>query len=79
MCDKSLLPSSGRGQSPGKRKMQSLPPLGLSETLNLPLPFLHSTRQCHLLLDAFNSTERELTVSARGNEELTLHAGECQR
>lgn len=38
-----------------------------------------STRQCHLLLDAFNSTERELTVSARGNEELTLHAGECQR
>ncbi|XP_045717265.1 trafficking protein particle complex subunit 9 isoform X1 [Phyllostomus hastatus] len=38
-----------------------------------------STRQCHLLLDAFNSTERELTVSARGGEELTLHAGECQR
>ncbi|XP_036904495.1 trafficking protein particle complex subunit 9 isoform X1 [Sturnira hondurensis] len=38
-----------------------------------------STRQCHLLLDALNSTERELTVSARGNEELTLHAGECQR
>ncbi|XP_038544744.1 trafficking protein particle complex subunit 9 isoform X11 [Canis lupus familiaris] len=38
-----------------------------------------STRQCHLLLDVFNSTEHELTVSARGNEELILHAGECQR
>uniref|UniRef100_A0ABI7WEW5 Trafficking protein particle complex 9 n=1 Tax=Felis catus TaxID=9685 RepID=A0ABI7WEW5_FELCA len=38
-----------------------------------------STRQCHLLLDIFNSTEHELTVSARGNEELILHAGECQR
>ncbi|XP_005613358.1 trafficking protein particle complex subunit 9 isoform X1 [Equus caballus] len=38
-----------------------------------------STRQCHLLLDVFNSTEHELTVSARSNEELVLHAGECQR
>lgn len=38
-----------------------------------------SSRQCHLLLDVFNSTEHELTVSARGNEELVLHAGECQR
>ncbi|XP_042636839.1 trafficking protein particle complex subunit 9 [Orycteropus afer afer] len=38
-----------------------------------------STRQCHLLLDVFNSTEHELTVSARSNEELILHAGECQR
>ncbi|XP_006152186.1 trafficking protein particle complex subunit 9 isoform X2 [Tupaia chinensis] len=38
-----------------------------------------STRQCHLLLDAFNSTEHELTVGARGNDELVLHAGECQR
>lgn len=38
-----------------------------------------STRQCHLLLDVFNSTEHELTVSARRNEELILHAGECQR
>ncbi|ELW63461.1 Trafficking protein particle complex subunit 9 [Tupaia chinensis] len=37
------------------------------------------TRQCHLLLDAFNSTEHELTVGARGNDELVLHAGECQR
>ncbi|MBZ3870710.1 Trafficking protein particle complex subunit 9 [Sciurus carolinensis] len=37
------------------------------------------TRQCHLLLDVFNSTEHELTVSARSNEELILHAGECQR
>uniref|UniRef100_A0A8C9UTC1 Trafficking protein particle complex 9 n=1 Tax=Spermophilus dauricus TaxID=99837 RepID=A0A8C9UTC1_SPEDA len=38
-----------------------------------------STRQCHLLLDVFNSTEHELTIGARNNEELTLHAGECQR
>ncbi|XP_066121704.1 trafficking protein particle complex subunit 9 isoform X1 [Saccopteryx bilineata] len=38
-----------------------------------------STRQCHLLLDVFNSTEHELTVRARNNEELTLHAGEGQR
>ncbi|XP_014404511.1 PREDICTED: trafficking protein particle complex subunit 9 isoform X5 [Myotis brandtii] len=38
-----------------------------------------STRQCHLLLDVFNSTEHELSLSARGNEELILHAGECQR
>ncbi|XP_065751827.1 trafficking protein particle complex subunit 9 isoform X5 [Phocoena phocoena] len=38
-----------------------------------------SARQCHLLLDVFNSTEHELTVSARSNEELVLHAGECQR
>nr|XP_020144295.1 trafficking protein particle complex subunit 9 [Microcebus murinus] len=38
-----------------------------------------STRKCHLLLDVFNSTEHELTVSAKSNEELVLHAGECQR
>ncbi|KAM6215248.1 trafficking protein particle complex subunit 9 isoform 5-T5 [Rhynchocyon petersi] len=38
-----------------------------------------STRQCHLLLDVFNSTEHELTISARSNAELILHAGECQR
>ncbi|XP_060051937.1 trafficking protein particle complex subunit 9 isoform X2 [Erinaceus europaeus] len=38
-----------------------------------------STRQCHLLLDVFNSTEHELTISARNNEELILHAGACQR
>nr|XP_020660194.1 trafficking protein particle complex subunit 9 [Pogona vitticeps] len=38
-----------------------------------------STRQCHLLLDVFNSTEHELTVSAKNNEDLVLHAGECQR
>uniref|UniRef100_A0A8B9IRH5 Trafficking protein particle complex 9 n=1 Tax=Amazona collaria TaxID=241587 RepID=A0A8B9IRH5_9PSIT len=37
------------------------------------------TRQCHLLLDVFNSTEHELTISARNNEDLILHAGECQR
>ncbi|XP_076027696.1 trafficking protein particle complex subunit 9 isoform X2 [Genypterus blacodes] len=38
-----------------------------------------STRQCHLLLDIFNSTEHELTVSAKNNQDLVLHASECQR
>ncbi|ERE84739.1 trafficking protein particle complex subunit 9 [Cricetulus griseus] len=38
-----------------------------------------STRQCHLLLDVFNSTEHELTICARNNSELVLHASECQR
>ncbi|XP_036119746.1 trafficking protein particle complex subunit 9 isoform X2 [Molossus molossus] len=38
-----------------------------------------STRQCHLLLDVFNSTEHELAVSAHGDGELTLQAGECRR
>uniref|UniRef100_A0A3P8Y5W5 Trafficking protein particle complex 9 n=1 Tax=Esox lucius TaxID=8010 RepID=A0A3P8Y5W5_ESOLU len=38
-----------------------------------------STRQCHLLLDVFNSTEHELTVSAQNNQDLVLHASECQR
>ncbi|KAG8540445.1 hypothetical protein GDO81_019282, partial [Engystomops pustulosus] len=38
-----------------------------------------STRQCHLLLDVFNSTEHELAISAKDNEDLILHAGECQR
>ncbi|XP_039180938.1 trafficking protein particle complex subunit 9-like [Crotalus tigris] len=38
-----------------------------------------STRQCHLLLDVFNSTEHELMISAKNNENLVLHAGECQR
>ncbi|XP_053322136.1 trafficking protein particle complex subunit 9 [Spea bombifrons] len=38
-----------------------------------------STRQCHLLLDVFNSTEHELTINAKDNEDLILHAGECQR
>uniref|UniRef100_A0A8C1GP39 Trafficking protein particle complex 9 n=1 Tax=Cyprinus carpio TaxID=7962 RepID=A0A8C1GP39_CYPCA len=38
-----------------------------------------STRQCHLLLDVFNSTEHELTLSAKNNQDLVLHASECQR
>ncbi|XP_067111585.1 trafficking protein particle complex subunit 9 [Osmerus mordax] len=38
-----------------------------------------STRHCHLLLDVFNSTEHELTVSAHNNQDLVLHASECQR
>ncbi|GLD58010.1 trafficking protein particle complex subunit 9 [Lates japonicus] len=37
------------------------------------------TRQCHLLLDIFNPTEHELTVSAKNNQDLVLHASECQR
>ncbi|KAM9737490.1 trafficking protein particle complex subunit 9 isoform 3-T4 [Menidia menidia] len=38
-----------------------------------------STRQCHLLLDIFNPTEHELTVSAKNNKDMVLHASECQR
>lgn len=38
-----------------------------------------STRQCHLLLDVFNATEQELTVSAHHTDELVLQAGSCQR
>ncbi|XP_054547930.1 trafficking protein particle complex subunit 9 isoform X1 [Talpa occidentalis] len=38
-----------------------------------------STRQCHLLLDVFNSTDHELAVTARSDEELILHPSECQR
>ncbi|NP_001135612.1 trafficking protein particle complex subunit 9 [Xenopus tropicalis] len=38
-----------------------------------------STRQCHLLFDVFNSTEHELTINAKDNQDLILHAGECQR
>ncbi|KAM4630730.1 trafficking protein particle complex subunit 9 isoform 2-T2 [Polymixia lowei] len=38
-----------------------------------------STRQCHLLLDIFNSTEHEITVSAKNNQDLVLHGSECQR
>lgn len=49
------------------------------ENSELSFVFKRSTRQCHLLLDVFNSTDHELTVSARSNEELILHAGECQR
>lgn len=52
--------------------------LGWQKILTL-LCLVASTRQCHLLLDVFNSTEHELTVSAHGDGELTLHAGECQR
>uniref|UniRef100_A0A3Q4FXK5 Trafficking protein particle complex subunit 9 n=1 Tax=Neolamprologus brichardi TaxID=32507 RepID=A0A3Q4FXK5_NEOBR len=38
-----------------------------------------STRHCHLLLDIFNPTEHELTVRAKNNQDLVLHASECQR
>uniref|UniRef100_A0A673ZXS4 Trafficking protein particle complex subunit 9 n=1 Tax=Salmo trutta TaxID=8032 RepID=A0A673ZXS4_SALTR len=51
------------------------PPL-FSKLSSVLLP---QTRQCHLLLDVFNSTEHELTVSANNNQDLVLHASECQR
>ncbi|XP_028819754.1 trafficking protein particle complex subunit 9 isoform X4 [Denticeps clupeoides] len=38
-----------------------------------------SMRQCHLLLDVFNSTEHELTINAKNNQDLLLYASECQR
>ncbi|KAG7266389.1 hypothetical protein CRUP_026049 [Coryphaenoides rupestris] len=41
-------------------------------------PSVFFTR-CHLLLDVFNSTEHEVTVSAKNNQDLVLHASECQR
>lgn len=48
------------------------------QSVHMCLSF-HSTRQCHLLLDIFNPTEHELTVSAKNNQDLVLHASECQR
>lgn len=51
----------------------------MSEDADLGSVSRRSTRQCHLLLDVFNATEHELSVRARSDEELILHAGECQR
>uniref|UniRef100_A0A8D3CDM2 Trafficking protein particle complex subunit 9 n=1 Tax=Scophthalmus maximus TaxID=52904 RepID=A0A8D3CDM2_SCOMX len=51
----------------------------LSVGVNRVSVCVHSTRQCHLLLDIFNPTEHELTVSAKNNQDLVLHASECQR
>lgn len=55
----------------------------LQDTLNASVELcpcvLCSTRQCHLLLDIFNPTEHELTVNAKNNQDLVLHASECQR
>nr|XP_033789554.1 trafficking protein particle complex subunit 9 isoform X3 [Geotrypetes seraphini]XP_033789555.1 trafficking protein particle complex subunit 9 isoform X3 [Geotrypetes seraphini]XP_033789556.1 trafficking protein particle complex subunit 9 isoform X3 [Geotrypetes seraphini]XP_033789557.1 trafficking protein particle complex subunit 9 isoform X3 [Geotrypetes seraphini] len=75
--------SGGPGHSEGYYRNLSLglhvevePSVFFTRVSTLPAT---STRQCHLLLDVFNSTEHELTVSAKNNEDLVLHAGECQR
>ncbi|XP_034619557.1 trafficking protein particle complex subunit 9 [Trachemys scripta elegans] len=75
--------SGGPGHADGYYRNLSL---GLHVEVEPSVFFTHvstlpatSTRQCHLLLDVFNSTEHELTVSAKNNEDLVLHAGECQR
>ncbi|XP_049709955.1 trafficking protein particle complex subunit 9 isoform X2 [Elephas maximus indicus] len=75
--------SGGPGHTEGYHRELSLglhvevePSVFFTRVSTLPAT---STRQCHLLLDVFNSTEHELTVSARSNQELILHAGECQR
>ncbi|XP_075405341.1 trafficking protein particle complex subunit 9 isoform X2 [Tenrec ecaudatus] len=75
--------SGGLGHVEGYYRSLSLglhvevePSVFLTRVSTLPAT---STRQCHLLLDVFNSTEHELTVSARHNGELILHASECQR
>ncbi|XP_067414413.1 trafficking protein particle complex subunit 9 isoform X2 [Emydura macquarii macquarii] len=74
--------SGGPGHADGYYRNISL---GLHVEVEPSVFFTHvstlpatSTRQCHLLLDVFNSTEHELTVSAKNNEDLVLHAGECQ-
>lgn len=77
-CDKlHLCRPQAVGGLLGREDVQLLS-LGFQRPSALSCP-LCSSRQCHLLLDVFNSTEHELAVRARGNEELTLHAGEYQR
>ncbi|XP_069777776.1 trafficking protein particle complex subunit 9 isoform X4 [Narcine bancroftii] len=75
--------SGGPGHSEGYYRNLSLglhvdvePSVFFTRVSTLPAT---STRKCHLLLDVFNSTEHELTISAKNNEDLILHAGECQR
>ncbi|XP_033058593.1 trafficking protein particle complex subunit 9 [Trachypithecus francoisi] len=75
--------SGGPGRTEGYYRSLSLglhievePSVFLTRVSTLPAT---STRQCHLLLDVFNSTEHELTISTRSSEALILHAGECQR
>ncbi|XP_048849766.1 trafficking protein particle complex subunit 9 isoform X1 [Brienomyrus brachyistius] len=75
--------SGGQGQVEGYYRELSLgvhvdvePSVFFTRVSTLPAT---STRQCHLLLDVFNATEHELTVSARNNQDVVLHASECQR
>uniref|UniRef100_A0A672RI94 Trafficking protein particle complex subunit 9 n=1 Tax=Sinocyclocheilus grahami TaxID=75366 RepID=A0A672RI94_SINGR len=75
--------SGGAGQVEGYSRELSLgvrvdvePSVFFTRVSTLPAT---STRQCHLLLDVFNSTEHELTLSAKNNQDLVLHASECQR
>ncbi|XP_062918897.1 trafficking protein particle complex subunit 9 isoform X1 [Mobula hypostoma] len=75
--------SGGPGHSEGYYRNVSLglhvdvePSVFFTRVSTLPAT---STRKCHLLLDVFNSTEHELAISAKNNEDLILHAGECQR
>uniref|UniRef100_A0A8B9JJB6 Trafficking protein particle complex 9 n=1 Tax=Astyanax mexicanus TaxID=7994 RepID=A0A8B9JJB6_ASTMX len=74
--------SGGMGQVEGYYREISLgvkvdvePSVFFTRVSTLPAT---STRQCHLLLDVFNPTEHELTLSAR-NQQLILHSSECQR
>ncbi|CAM4638800.1 unnamed protein product [Leuciscus chuanchicus] len=74
--------SGGAGQVEGYYRELSLgvrvdvePSVFFTRVSTLPAT---STRQCHLLLDVFNSTEHELTLSAKNNQDLVLHASECQ-
>uniref|UniRef100_A0A673FI71 Trafficking protein particle complex subunit 9-like n=1 Tax=Sinocyclocheilus rhinocerous TaxID=307959 RepID=A0A673FI71_9TELE len=75
--------SGGAGQVEGYSRELSLgvrvdvePSVFFTRVSTLPAT---STRQCHLLLDVFNATEHELTLSAKNNQDLVLHASECQR
>ncbi|XP_051991996.1 trafficking protein particle complex subunit 9-like isoform X2 [Xyrauchen texanus] len=75
--------SGGAGQVEGYYRELSLgvrvdvePSVFFTRVSTLPAT---STRQCHLLLDVFNSTEHDLTLSAKNNQDLVLHASECQR
>ncbi|XP_062874344.1 trafficking protein particle complex subunit 9 [Trichomycterus rosablanca] len=74
--------SGGPGQVDGYYRELSLgirvdvePSVFFTRVSTLPAT---STRQCHLLLDVFNPTDHELTLSTK-NQELVLHSSECQR
>ncbi|XP_078456811.1 trafficking protein particle complex subunit 9 isoform X2 [Lampetra fluviatilis] len=38
-----------------------------------------SSRRCHLLLDVLNTTDMEMLLSSRGNQDLVLHSHELKR
>lgn len=80
MCERTEFFSTGQDCSlnvPLKVCPLFAPSSGRCWTLCPCVPY--STRQCHLLLDIFNPTEHELTVKAKNNQGLVLHASECQR